>query len=183
MIFVSCNNVSTTIRECPWRGTTWKRKSRREARGSRTIYFIYRAWSHSYVRGEKINCEKPWRPRRCSILLSTVRVVRIIKIYDPRRRARAIKRTMRILAWDAIKRVAIYMDARVLHVTVVRPWGEKNGRERKDGDTRSPPPVPPRLLSLGLFRENPGQGRDLFPLTDEGTRCGTVCPDRLDNAR
>lgn len=66
------------------------------------------------------------------------------------------------------------MDARVLHVTVVRPWGEKNGQ---DGDTRSPPSAPsPRLLSLGLFRENPGQGRDLFPLTDLRTRGPDVGP-------
>lgn len=76
-----------------------------------------------------------------------LRVVTIIKIYDPRCRARAIKCTIRIVPWDAIKRVPIYMDARVLHVTV-RPWGEKNG-ERERGRTGY---VLSTLLPLRLAR-------------------------------
>ena len=122
-----------------------------------------------------------------------LRVVAIIKIYDPRCRARAIKCTIRVVPCDAIKRVAIYMDARVLHVTA-RPWGEKNGqRATEEGqDTCSPSSAPPPLPSFGsflcgLFRKNPGQGHDLSSPrpSHKGTRCGTVYPDptrRLYNA-
>lgn len=118
-----------------------------------------------------------------------LRVVAIIKIYDPRCRARAIKCTIRVVPCDAIKRVAIYMDARVLHVTV-RPWGEKNGQREGGGgaekgqDTCSPPSAPQPLPSFGsflcgLFRKNPGQGHDLSSPrpSHKGTRCGTVYPD------
>lgn len=84
------------------------------------------------------------------------------------------------------------MDARVLHVTVVRPWGEKNGQGERGGTgIRALHPLPPRLASFlsDFFGKIPAKVATFFlsPTFVRGDQMWDRLPipkrRRLDNAR
>lgn len=90
---------------------------------------------------------------------------------------------MRIFPWDAIKRVPIYIDARVLHVTVLMHTGSRKmdktarngGREGRDACTppQGTPPLVFRSLLLDFFGKIPAKVATSSSLTfpQKGTRC------------